>query len=136
MSRQIIAQMPVFSVILLHEEHMTKAGAAIAMTEIIQFGEIQFFYMILYSISGSHRNRTNKTSTSMYLQCNYVQKQMKHITKDNKNSKTTGWIKHAERRVLSCAASFYAAKRGVYSQRAVLSSFAYNMRIFKDTRGI
>jgi hypothetical protein len=44
---QIIAQMPVLSVILLHQKHTTKAGAAIAMTEIIQFGEIQFFYMTL-----------------------------------------------------------------------------------------
>ena len=42
-----IAQLFVFSVILLHQKHMTKFGAAIAMTEIIHFSEIQFFYMIL-----------------------------------------------------------------------------------------
>jgi len=78
---QSIAQLHVLSVILLHQKHMTKAGVAIATTEIIQFSEIQFFYMILSSISGSCRTRTNKTSTSMHLQFNCVQKQMKHVKK-------------------------------------------------------
>jgi hypothetical protein len=44
---QSIAQLLVFALILLHQKHVTKAGVAIAMTEIIQFSEIQFFYMIL-----------------------------------------------------------------------------------------
>lgn len=50
---QSIVKLRVLSVILLHQEHMTKAGAAISMTEIIKFGEIQFFYMIFYNISGN-----------------------------------------------------------------------------------
>jgi len=82
---QSIVQLYVLSVILLHQKHITKAGAAIALTEIIQFSEIQFCYMILYSISGSYRIRMNKTDTSMHLQFNCVHKQMEHVTKNNRN---------------------------------------------------